>query len=198
VAAFRAGTHFNNNTFYTTTLTIPRSSYNFPTNAKLRFRCDASNDSDDVYVDLITWRGTSGIAMPDGDVLAARSDGGVSPEMLADGDGSIQMRSDGGAIVRIEPVRELANLGDEDAISRVYPNPFGPSATIEYRLAEETHVSIQIFDAAGRKLSALVDGMMPAGIHTAQVKGTSLTPGVYFYRLSAGDDIERRKLIVLE
>jgi hypothetical protein len=178
VAAFRSGTHFNNNTFYTTTVTIPRSSYNFPTNAKLRFLCDASNDQDDVYVDLITWRGMGGAARPDG-VLA-------------------QVRSDGGAIVRIEPVVELASLESENAISRAYPNPFQPSTTIEYRLEEETHVSLAIFDAAGRRVSSLVDATVPAGTHTAQVDGASLTPGVYFYRLVAGDVIEHHKLTLLE
>lgn len=178
VAAFAAGTSFNNNTFYTTTVTIPRSTYTFPTNAKLRFRCDASNDQDDVYIDLITWRGTSGTVAPEGGVLA-------------------QNRGSGGATVRIEPVMELAGLETDDAISRVYPNPFRPTATIEYRLSAETQVSLGIFDASGRKLSTLVDAMMPAGTHAAQVDGQSLTPGVYFYRLVAGDVIEHRKLVLL-
>jgi PKD repeat protein len=60
VAAFARGTHFNNGTFYNVVVPIPRSTYNYPTNARLRFMCDASNDADDVYIDNIEWRGMSG------------------------------------------------------------------------------------------------------------------------------------------
>ncbi|MDX9856686.1 MAG: PKD domain-containing protein [candidate division Zixibacteria bacterium] len=57
VATFARGTHFNNGTFYNVVVPIPRSTYNYPTNARLRFVCDASNDADDVYIDNIEWRG---------------------------------------------------------------------------------------------------------------------------------------------
>ncbi len=60
VADFNAGTDFSNNTFYHAVVTISSSQYNFPTNAKLRFMCDASADNDDVYIDAIEWRGMSG------------------------------------------------------------------------------------------------------------------------------------------
>ncbi|MCA9727710.1 MAG: PKD domain-containing protein, partial [Candidatus Eisenbacteria bacterium] len=74
VAAYVAGSTFSNNTFYVTTVSIPRSSYNFPTNAKLRFMCDASNNSDDVYIDAITWRGSVLAVQPGGDCIALACD----------------------------------------------------------------------------------------------------------------------------
>lgn len=54
VQAYVRGTHFNNNTFYQATVTIDEASYNFPTDMKIRFRCDASSNADDVYIDEIT------------------------------------------------------------------------------------------------------------------------------------------------
>lgn len=54
VASFARGTDFNNNSFYEATVTIPSSSYNFPNDAKFRFRCDASGNADDVYIDNVT------------------------------------------------------------------------------------------------------------------------------------------------
>jgi len=57
VADFAQGPDFVNNTFYTATVTIPSGSYNYPSNAQLRFRCDASNNTDDVYIDTIVFRG---------------------------------------------------------------------------------------------------------------------------------------------
>jgi hypothetical protein len=54
VADFDEGIDFNNKTFYVATVTILESNYNFPTNMKLRFMCDASGNWDDVYIDDIT------------------------------------------------------------------------------------------------------------------------------------------------
>ncbi len=62
VASFAQGIDFDNNVFYHAVVTIPSSSYNFPTNARLRFMCDASGNADDVYIDNIEWRGTGGAA----------------------------------------------------------------------------------------------------------------------------------------
>jgi PKD repeat protein len=57
VAAFARSTDFDNGVFYTATVGIPSSSYNYATNAKLRFMCDASGNRDDVYIDNIEFRG---------------------------------------------------------------------------------------------------------------------------------------------
>jgi PKD repeat protein len=62
VATLTRGVDFNNNTFYNVIVTISRSYYNFPTNARLRFMCDASDNNDDVYIDAIEFRGTGGAA----------------------------------------------------------------------------------------------------------------------------------------
>jgi len=57
VASFARGIDFNNGTFYSVVVSIPRSQYNYPTNARLRFMCDASGNYDDVYIDAIEFRG---------------------------------------------------------------------------------------------------------------------------------------------
>ncbi|HPF71082.1 MAG TPA: PKD domain-containing protein [Candidatus Krumholzibacteria bacterium] len=75
VASFASGSSFSNNTFYTTTVTIPSASYNFPANAKIRFMCDASGNADDVYIDQITFRGLTGTPAGAGGPVVA--DGGV-------------------------------------------------------------------------------------------------------------------------
>jgi PKD repeat protein len=54
VADFDQGIDFENNTFYNATVTILESSYDFPTDMRLRFMCDASGNRDDVYIDDIT------------------------------------------------------------------------------------------------------------------------------------------------
>ncbi len=74
VRTFVAGTNFTNTGFYHATVSIPKATYTYPTNAKLRFRCDASDNSDDIYVDEIRFSGLTAsalIAEPQ-DGLAAR------------------------------------------------------------------------------------------------------------------------------
>jgi PKD repeat protein len=53
VASYARGANFNNNIFYTVNVSILESSYVFPTNMKIRFMCDASDDNDDVYIDNV-------------------------------------------------------------------------------------------------------------------------------------------------
>jgi PKD repeat protein len=72
VATYKAGTDFVNNTFYSKTVTISRATYAYPTNAKLRFMCDAGNNYDDVYIDEIVFRGyTAALAAAPADEAAA-------------------------------------------------------------------------------------------------------------------------------
>ena len=61
VATYASGTNFTNGSFYHMVVTIPRSTYAFPTTAKVRFMCDASDNNDDVYIDDIEFRGTTSV-----------------------------------------------------------------------------------------------------------------------------------------
>ncbi len=54
VATFARGVDFDNNTFYNAVVTISESNYTFPNDMRIRFRCDASGNADDVYIDQIT------------------------------------------------------------------------------------------------------------------------------------------------
>ncbi len=57
VAVFDKGTDFENGNYYNVVVSIPAGTYNYPTNAKLKFVCDASGNADDVYIDEIEFRG---------------------------------------------------------------------------------------------------------------------------------------------
>jgi hypothetical protein len=70
----------------------------------------------------------------------------------------------------------------------VQPNPFNPTATIRYQLAERARVRLDIHDAAGRLIRVLVDGVQPSGMHDVLWHGDDgrdgrVASGVYFARL---------------
>ncbi len=82
-----------------------------------------------------------------------------------------------------------------------YPNPFNPSTTIGYRLAEASHVVLTVHNVQGREVIRLVDTDQEKGQYTVQWNGTAngvpLSSGVYVYRLRAGAYEEVRKMILL-
>jgi hypothetical protein len=83
-----------------------------------------------------------------------------------------------------------------------FPNPFNPNTTILFGLNRNCHVSLRIFDAAGRHLSTLIDGSRPAGRHTVVWNGcddaeSRMASGVYFYRLETGMESLTRKMVLI-
>jgi hypothetical protein len=53
VGQYISGTNFANGLFYHQTVYVNKSDYTFPTNMKIRFRCDASSAGDDIYIDEV-------------------------------------------------------------------------------------------------------------------------------------------------
>ena len=84
-----------------------------------------------------------------------------------------------------------------------YPNPFNPSTTIAFSLAQLQPVKLSIHDVAGRLVSRLIDGeILPAGLHEVNWRGRDrlgrlVSSGVYFYRLEAGDYVESKQMVLV-
>ncbi len=86
-----------------------------------------------------------------------------------------------------------------------YPNPFNPSTTINYSIpnvisteGRNLKVTLKVYDVLGNEVATLVDEYKPAGIYSAQFTMKNLTSGIYFYKLSAGDFVETKKMILLK
>ena len=84
-----------------------------------------------------------------------------------------------------------------------YPNPFNPSTVIPYEIPTPTHVRLEVFNLLGQRLATLVDGVRPAGAHTAQWDGTdaagrAVGAGVYIYRLSGGGVTVSRRMVLVD
>jgi hypothetical protein len=78
-----------------------------------------------------------------------------------------------------------------------YPNPFNPSTTIRYGLPARSHVSLTVFNTLGQKVAQLVNEELESGYHEVQFNASSLSSGVYFYRLQAGTFVETKRLLLL-
>ena len=84
------------------------------------------------------------------------------------------------------------------ALNQNYPNPFNPSTIIQYQLPQTSHVTLQVFDMAGRRVAQLVNEQVSAGTHTVTFDASNLSSGVYMYRLQAGGSTLTRKLTVIK
>ncbi len=82
-------------------------------------------------------------------------------------------------------------------LSRNYPNPWNPRTTIRYGIPTAEHVTLTVYDAAGREIARLVDGHRHAGDHEVVLEGEGLASGVYYYTLRAGDYRQSRKLVLV-
>jgi hypothetical protein len=83
------------------------------------------------------------------------------------------------------------------------PNPFNPKTTIAFSLPEANDVRLEIYDVAGRKVTTLVDERLGAGDHRVEWNGVASTgdrvaSGVYFYKLTSGQDNVSKKMVLLK
>ena len=83
-----------------------------------------------------------------------------------------------------------------------YPNPFNPSTTITFTLAERTNAKLAIYGAGGALVRTLIDGNLEGGAQRVQWNGLNdsgapVASGVYFYRISADRETSTKKLLLL-
>ena len=84
-----------------------------------------------------------------------------------------------------------------------YPNPFNPSTTISFDLARPGKARLSVYNVKGQLVKELVDGDMASGQHRViwnglDSSGRSVSSGVYFYRLEAGDYVSTRKMLMIK
>ena len=91
-----------------------------------------------------------------------------------------------------------ADVPGSIALHQNYPNPFNPVTKIRWELNAEQDVVLTVYDLLGRKVTELVNGVYPAGVHTVSFDAGKLASGIYLYRLQAGNVMLHRKMTVVK
>jgi hypothetical protein len=86
---------------------------------------------------------------------------------------------------------------DRFALLQNYTNPFNPTTTISYSLAQADNVCLKIYDVMGRDVATLVNRRKEAGNHSVTWNAESLASGVYFCQLRSGGFVETKRLVLL-
>ena len=92
---------------------------------------------------------------------------------------------------------EESSLPLKTGLRGSYPNPFNPSTTITFDLAEKSPVTIDIYNMLGQKVTTLVNEVREAGTHQV-IWHPHVSAGVYFYRMTAGDYSSTQKMVLLK
>jgi|GEM_PF-1163612 len=79
-----------------------------------------------------------------------------------------------------------------------YPNPFNPTTIITYQIPKDGFVTVKVFDALGREIKTLVNDFKSQGKYSVNFDASSLSSGVYFYQLKAGDYTSIKKMVLLK
>jgi hypothetical protein len=94
------------------------------------------------------------------------------------------------------------------ALQQNYPNPFNPSTEIAYTLSPTMdgklpRTTLNIYNVLGQRVKTLVDEVQPAGSYRVTWNGRNdtgqrVSSGVYFYRLTRGEEAATRKMVLLK
>jgi len=92
---------------------------------------------------------------------------------------------------------------EEFKLYQNYPNPFNPATVIKYQIPKDGFVTLKVYDILGREVSVLVNEFKKSGIYSTSFSVKSgnnnqLSSGLYFYKLTAGEFTEIRKMIVFK
>lgn len=79
-----------------------------------------------------------------------------------------------------------------------YPNPFNPSTSIPFSLAEQGHVRLTVYNLLGQQVGHLVDMTLPVGTYTYNFDASDLPSGIYTYRLQVNHDTESKRMLLLK
>jgi len=82
-------------------------------------------------------------------------------------------------------------------LSQNYPNPFSSTTTISYSLPAPEPVTLRVYNSLGEEVATLANGREDAGNHSVVFRSDDLQSGMYFYRLTAGKDVQSGMMAVV-
>jgi hypothetical protein len=99
---------------------------------------------------------------------------------------------------------EISVVGEEKTIPAVfrvhnnYPNPFNPTTTISYEIAEQGLTTVTIYDMLGKKVDMLVNTNQEPGRYTVKFDGSNLASGVYFCKFKSCSNTKLIKMLLVK
>ncbi len=91
-----------------------------------------------------------------------------------------------------------SEIPEEYKLEQNYPNPFNPVTNIKFSVLKSGHVTLKVYDIKGSEIATLVNLQINAGSYEYDFNAANLPSGAYFYRLTAGEFTEVKKMILVK
>lgn len=170
IGVWTSGNGVSNNTFYTTTVTVPAALMG--SNTQFRFQCDASANGDQVYIDAVTITGLSGTLLETNEPVVTTTELGTTAE----------------------PANDLEVLGlqssEVEVLSnevKLFPNP--ATDQLQVRSAQNMQ-SIRLVSATGQVIRTL---RLDANQSTVNV--SDLKAGVYYLMVEVNGELRPQRFV---
>ncbi len=106
-------------------------------------------------------------------------------------------------IVKVETptgIEDELKIPKDFTLEQNYPNPFNPETVISYKLPTAEYVSLKVYDVLGNEAAILVNEYKQAGHYSYRFSTSryGLSSGIYFFRITAGNFSETKKMILIK
>jgi photosystem II stability/assembly factor-like uncharacterized protein len=98
----------------------------------------------------------------------------------------------------------VVSVGNENelvksfALYQNYPNPFNPETTIKFDIPKSSFVNISVYDVTGKLIRQLLNTNRNAGSYEVKFDAVALASGVYYYKISAGEFSQVKKMMLIK
>ncbi len=94
-----------------------------------------------------------------------------------------------------------SNIPEKFDLSQNFPNPFNPETKFKYHVAENSKISLVIYNLLGKKIKTLVNEYKTPGVYIITWDGrdefsNKMVSGIYLVRFRAGNFSQTRKLVL--
>jgi len=99
------------------------------------------------------------------------------------------------------PTGIIGNNGNSPVsfkLKQNFPNPFNPGTTIEFDLPKADFVTIKVYNSVGREVATLVSERMYAGTYQVFFDASSLSSGLYFYKIITDNFTDTKKMLLVK
>ena len=129
----------------------------------------------------------------------------ASNSVNGDGVNTAQDRWNYGQKFVVHVVDQPSSVDDERillsdfTLNQNYPNPFNPGTTISWKSNISAHQTLKVYDVTGKEIATLVDEYKSAGSYSVDFKmNNEFSSGIYFYKLTAGNFVETKKMLLIK
>ena len=83
-------------------------------------------------------------------------------------------------------------------LAQNYPNPFNPATKIQFSIPSNQNVNIAVYDVLGNKVAELINEFKSAGTYSVNFDASSLSSGIYLYRIISNNFVQTNKMMLVK